>query len=104
MFSLGYDLDDDKSFNSDMYKEIEGLTIDCIKKDLQLIKKLEATVVIVTNEIGLGIVPENKLSRLYSDITGKANQILADLSDEVVMVVSGLPLKIKERHAYEASL
>lgn len=50
----------------------------------------------VTNELGMGIVPENKLSRIYRDIIGRINQVAARYSDEVYFVVSGISQKIKE--------
>jgi adenosylcobinamide kinase/adenosylcobinamide-phosphate guanylyltransferase len=54
------------------------------------------TVIFVTNEVGMGIVPENALSRRYRDLVGRANQIIAAASDEVDLVVCGQVLKIKE--------
>jgi adenosylcobinamide kinase/adenosylcobinamide-phosphate guanylyltransferase len=49
----------------------------------------------VSNEVGSGIVPDNKLSRVFRDITGKANQEIARIADEVYLVVAGIPLAIK---------
>jgi adenosylcobinamide kinase/adenosylcobinamide-phosphate guanylyltransferase len=51
--------------------------------------------IIITNEIGSGIVPDNKLSRVYRDIAGRVNQLLSKLSDNVYLSVSGLELKLK---------
>lgn len=53
------------------------------------------TTVFVTNEVGAGIVPENKLSREYRDIAGLANQWLAKEADEVYFVVCGVPVNLK---------
>ncbi|CAM3266261.1 bifunctional adenosylcobinamide kinase/adenosylcobinamide-phosphate guanylyltransferase [Vagococcus fessus] len=50
---------------------------------------------IVTNEIGLGLVPQNKFSRLFRDILGRVNQFLAQEADDVYFVISGIPQKIK---------
>lgn len=50
---------------------------------------------IVTNEIGLGLVPMNKFGRLFRDILGRVNQYLAKEADAVYFVISGLPQKIK---------
>jgi len=51
--------------------------------------------ILVTNEVGYGVVPENALARLYRDVLGKANQQLARCADEVYLMTAGLPLKIK---------
>lgn len=51
--------------------------------------------VMVTNEVGCGLVPEYKSSRIYRDMTGFVNQHIASLSDEVYLVACGLPLKLK---------
>lgn len=50
---------------------------------------------IVSNEVGLGIVPANRLARAFRDIAGSVNKIVAELSDEVIFMVSGIPMKIK---------
>jgi adenosylcobinamide kinase/adenosylcobinamide-phosphate guanylyltransferase len=55
----------------------------------------EATVIMVTNEVGAGIVPENKLARLFRDIAGRINQTVAARADQVYLVVCGLPVKLK---------
>lgn len=52
-------------------------------------------VLLVTNEVGMGIVPENRLAREFRDRVGSANQTLAGLADQVVLVVSGIPLWVK---------
>lgn len=52
-------------------------------------------VVLVTNEIGSGIVPENALARHFRDLAGRCNQVVAREADEVVMMVSGIPVPIK---------
>jgi adenosylcobinamide kinase/adenosylcobinamide-phosphate guanylyltransferase len=49
----------------------------------------------VTNELGMGIVPSNRLSRLYRDLVGKANQQVVSEADEVYFLVSGIPMKLK---------
>lgn len=53
------------------------------------------TVVVVSNEVGLGIVPDNALARTFRDEAGLANQRLAEACDEVVFMAAGLPLKLK---------
>lgn len=52
-------------------------------------------VVIVTNEVGAGIVPDNKLARDFRDAAGLLNQWVAAVADEVILAVAGLPMKVK---------
>jgi len=56
---------------------------------------LKSPVVLVTNEVGLGIVPDNALARSYRDAAGIMNQTIAEFADEVEFVVAGLPMKLK---------
>lgn len=51
--------------------------------------------IIVSNEVGLGIVPKNKLARSFRDTAGRINQLVAERSDEVFFMVSGLEMKVK---------
>ncbi len=51
--------------------------------------------IFVTNEVGMGIVPEYPLSRIFRDIAGRGNQTLSKAADEVYFCVSGIPVKIK---------
>jgi len=67
--------------------EMEYL-IDCIDKH-------DGNFIMVSNEVGLGLVPDNKLGRVYRDLLGKANQLLAQHASEVYFMVSGIPVKIK---------
>ena len=55
----------------------------------------QGAVIIVTNEVGLGIVPENPLARRYRDLVGRCNQTIAAGADRVDLVVCGIPLSIK---------
>jgi adenosylcobinamide kinase/adenosylcobinamide-phosphate guanylyltransferase len=69
-----------------------------LKKAKELLcaaKKCKAAIIMVSNEVGLGIVPDNLLARNFRDIAGSVNQIVAREADEVIFTVSGLPLKIK---------
>lgn len=52
-------------------------------------------VVLVANEVGLGIVPDNALARRFRDTAGRLNQRLAALADRVVLLVAGIPVKVK---------
>jgi adenosylcobinamide kinase/adenosylcobinamide-phosphate guanylyltransferase len=58
-------------------------------------RQYPGTVHFVSNEVGLGIVPADALSRRFRDLTGRCNQMMAAAADEVYFVVSGIPMKIK---------
>jgi adenosylcobinamide kinase/adenosylcobinamide-phosphate guanylyltransferase len=62
---------------------------------IECMKRTDASFIIVTNELGLGLVPLNEMSRLYRDLLGKANQQLAEVAEEVYFMVAGLPMQIK---------
>jgi len=66
-----------------------------IQKLTQSIEKTECPVIIVSNEVGTGIVPENKLARFFRDITGFANQKVAACVNRVIWMMAGIPVKIK---------
>jgi len=58
-------------------------------------KEGTSDLIVVSNEVGMGIVPEYKLARFFRDAAGRANQLMASLADEAYLLVSGIPLKIK---------
>ncbi|MGL5506982.1 MAG: bifunctional adenosylcobinamide kinase/adenosylcobinamide-phosphate guanylyltransferase [Paraclostridium sp.] len=93
MFDYGLDFD---NTTSEQTNEMEIYIKQQIEKLINEIRKTELYVVIVTNELGMSLVPDNKLCRVYSDIVGRINQYIATKSDEVYFVVSGIPMKIKE--------
>ncbi len=61
----------------------------------EVLARQQSPVVLVTNEVGMGIVPENALARRFRDAAGSLNQSVARLADEVDLVVCGLPMKVK---------
>ncbi|MCK9602870.1 MAG: bifunctional adenosylcobinamide kinase/adenosylcobinamide-phosphate guanylyltransferase [Candidatus Omnitrophica bacterium] len=65
------------------------------KDVLNTLDKIKAQTIIVSNEVGLGIVPANKLGREFRDIAGRINQMLAAKADNVFFLISGIPWKIK---------
>ena len=71
----------------DIGPSVEGLA--------EALRERRGTVVVVSNEVGLGIVPDNALSRRFRDEAGFANQRLAQACDEVVFVAAGLPVTLK---------
>jgi adenosylcobinamide kinase/adenosylcobinamide-phosphate guanylyltransferase len=56
---------------------------------------IESRIYLVANEVGTGIVPENRLARQFRDIAGVVNQAIAALADQVVWMVAGIPVQIK---------
>lgn len=60
-----------------------------------LVGQEDATFIFVTNEIGLGGVSENRLQRQFTDLQGWMNQYVAERADEVILMVSGIPLRLK---------
>ena len=67
-----------------------------VEKLCHMLELAKAKVVLVSNEVGQGIVPENALARAFRDQQGFANQRLAQAVDEVVLVVAGLPMVLKK--------
>lgn len=59
------------------------------------LRELQATIIFVSNEVGLGIVPENKMARAFRDHAGRLHQAIAAQAAEVYFVAAGLPLKMK---------
>jgi adenosylcobinamide kinase/adenosylcobinamide-phosphate guanylyltransferase len=61
----------------------------------QALPTLTTPVILVSNEVGLGVVPENATARAFRDLAGEANELLAAVADEAYVVFSGLPLQLK---------
>ncbi len=79
-------------------QHIERITshIDRLVRTLQ---KISSTVVLVSNEVGSGIVPDNEMGRAYRDVLGGINQRVAAVADEVLLLVAGCPLIVKSAPA-----
>ena len=65
------------------------------KAEFDRVVAQDATFIFVTNEIGCGGVPENAVQRRFTDLQGWMNQYVAERADEVIMMVSGIPVKVK---------
>jgi adenosylcobinamide kinase/adenosylcobinamide-phosphate guanylyltransferase len=86
--NINYDkLVDTSHIEDEVAGEINGI-IDCSKQ-------LDAAFIIVTNEVGMDLVPANRAGRLYRDLLGGANQVLAGYADSVYLMVAGIPARIK---------
>ena len=104
---------------AEVIQEIEGkytaIVIDCLtlwlsnimhnglninQEIAKLIETLRIThhtshIYLVSNEVGMGIVPENEMARRFRDMAGILNQKVAEISDEVYLLIAGIPMKIK---------
>ena len=69
-----------------------------VEKLVDSLGKASCPVILVSNEVGTGIVPENKLARLFRDIVGFTNQKAASVSDNVIWMVAGIPVNIKPQN------
>lgn len=76
-------------------KKSQEQIIDQVQELLLILKKKKSRVIMVSNEVGLGLVPVNKLGREFRDIAGKINQIIASKAGEVLFLAVGLPMKLK---------
>ena len=70
-------------------------TLTAAKDEFDRLTRQDATFIFVTNEIGLGGVSDNALQRQFTDLEGWMNQHIAQRADEVILMVSGIPMKIK---------
>jgi len=66
-----------------------------IKELVECINATNASFIVVSNEVGMGLVPENRLGRLYRDLLGMANQELALHADEFYLMVAGVAIRVK---------
>lgn len=73
----------------------EEVLMEEIDRLINSFKNLKTDLIMVTNEVGMGLVPEYPLSRFYRDALGRVNQKLGRAADEVWLVVSGIPMKVK---------
>jgi len=76
-----------------------GASLCLFKAQIDAIHNKSGTFIIISNEIGMGVHAESSIGRMFTDLQGWANQYTASLSDKVVLMISGIPVTIKEpRH------
>jgi len=78
------------------YGEDQEVVVEAIENLARQLTNIHGAVVVVSNEVGMGIVPDNQLSRTYRDTAGYMNQRIARLAGKVVAVLAGLPLVLKD--------
>lgn len=91
---------DDPTFDCDTASEGEKARIQAeilrqVEKLCLWLKENNKSGILVTNEVGMGIVPENRLARYFRDVAGRVNQLAAAEADEAWLVCCGLPVKLK---------
>ena len=72
-------------------------TLQTVKAEFDRFTKPDATYIFVTNEIGSGGVSDNAVQRRFTDLQGWLNQYIAAKADEVILMVSGIPVKVKDK-------
>jgi adenosylcobinamide kinase / adenosylcobinamide-phosphate guanylyltransferase len=82
------------NFFSDTHYDTDG-SLKLFKEQADALANKTGTFIIVTNEIGMGVHAETEMGRKFTDLQGWANQYIAGLANEVMLMVSGIPVKIK---------
>ena len=81
--------------------QLEAAVLTELESLLASIKSCEdKTVIFVTNEIGLGIVPDNKLARYFRDIAGRVNRTVAAAADKLYLTISGVTIELKSQEVH----
>ena len=83
------------NFFFDLDSDVDA-ALDALKAEFDRFTNQDATFLFVTNEIGMGGVSDNAVQRHFTDLQGWMNQYVASHADEVILMVSGIPVKIKE--------
>ena len=79
---------------------VEGEILGAVERLLEVYRRSSATWIVVSNEVGLGVVPPYPLGAKFRDILGRVNQAFASCADEVYLMFSGLALEIKSLAAF----
>jgi adenosylcobinamide kinase/adenosylcobinamide-phosphate guanylyltransferase len=82
------------NFFSLFHQDVDG-ALDALKHEIDRIKEMRARFFIVSNEIGMGVHAHTEAGRRFTDLQGWANQYIAGKADQVILMVSGLPLSVK---------
>lgn len=77
------------------YQNVDDTHCPPVDRLLEALAQPPCDVVIVTNEVGMGLIPADAMSRAYRDLAGSVNQRIAAVADDVFLVVSGIPLQLK---------
>ena len=86
---------DPDTLTKQQQKELETMAVQVADELADGIVKADCHVIVVTNEIGMGVVPDHLLGRLFRDMQGRANQTLARKLPQVTLMVCGMPVTVK---------
>lgn len=84
-----------EKISMEMQREIEETVVAEINELIEAVSLIDGNLVMVTNEVGYSIVPDNHVARVYRDIIGRVNQRIAKMCSEVYLVACGIPLRLK---------
>jgi len=79
----------------DLGEEAESRIMDDVQRLATTLRGMTTPTILVSNEVGMGIVPDHRLGRIFRDIAGQTNQIMAAAASEAWLVASGIPLRLK---------
>lgn len=82
------------NFFSDLGYDVDACLAAC-KQEIDQLLRQEAVLLFISNEIGMGLHAETEAGRKFTDLQGWVNQVLAAKADEVIFMVSGIPLRLK---------
>ncbi len=81
--------------------DVERTMMQELNKLLEWHRATSAELIVVSNEVGMGVVPDNELGRAYRDLLGAVNRKIAAEADEVYFMVAGLPMQVKAGNAHK---
>ena len=90
--------EEERDFDTISKEEIAAIEADVMKELGNIIKGARdgnKNLIVVTNELGMSMVSSYRLGRIFTDMAGKANQLIASLSEEVYISISGIPLRLR---------
>jgi adenosylcobinamide kinase/adenosylcobinamide-phosphate guanylyltransferase len=82
--------------NKSAHDELSTIVEQEMEALIQTVNSVEAQVIVVSNEVGLGVVPVNTMGRVFRDLAGTSHQQVASAAEEVYLMIAGLPQQIKD--------
>ena len=79
----------------EMQYTLENAIMKEMQSIMDTIRKMDENAIFVSNEVGMGLVPAYPMGRMFRDIAGRVNRLIASCADEAYLIVSGIPMKLK---------